>query len=95
MGRGYINVRATGGAVASPFEGGLGGNTPLWVRFLGVSEKMNKEELGKVNGGKTVANSSRKIKCPNCGKSVTIPSPAPAYVKCSCGTKITVVQNPF
>ena len=58
-------------------------------------EKMNKEELEKVNGGKTVANSSRKIKCPNCGKSVTIPSPAPAYVKCSCGTKITVVQNPF
>ena len=27
--------------VASPFEGGLGGSTPLLVRFLGVSEKMN------------------------------------------------------
>ena len=38
----YQNERATGGAVASPFEGGLGGNAPLLVRFLGASEKMNK-----------------------------------------------------
>ena len=35
----YQNVRATGGAVASPFEGGLGGSAPLLVRFLGASEK--------------------------------------------------------
>jgi hypothetical protein len=41
MVRGYLNERATGGAVASPFEGGLGGSAPLLVRFLGASEKMN------------------------------------------------------
>ena len=46
MGRGYINVRATGGAVASPFEGGLGGSAPLLVRFLGASEKMNESNFG-------------------------------------------------
>lgn len=38
----YLNERATGGAVASPFEGGLEGSAPLLVRFLGASEKMNK-----------------------------------------------------
>ena len=42
MGRAYQNVRATGGAVASPFEGGLGGSAPLLVRFLGANEKMNR-----------------------------------------------------
>ena len=42
MGRGYLFKRATGGVVASPFEGGLGGSAPLLVRFLGASEKMNK-----------------------------------------------------
>ena len=41
MVRAYLSVRATGGAVASPYVGGLGGSTPLLVRFLGVSEKMN------------------------------------------------------
>ena len=41
MGRAYLFKRATGGAVASPFEGGLGGSAPLLVRFLGASEKMN------------------------------------------------------
>ena len=39
MGRAYLNERATGGAVASPYVGGLGGSTPLLVHFLGVSEK--------------------------------------------------------
>jgi ribosomal protein S27E len=58
-------------------------------------EKMNLEELEQVSGGKTGKKSSRKIKCPKCRKSVTIPSPAPAYVKCSCGTKISIVKNPF
>jgi hypothetical protein len=42
MVRGFLFKRATGGAVASPFEGGLGGSAPLLVRFLGASEKMNK-----------------------------------------------------
>jgi len=42
MGRAYLSERATGGAVASPFEGGLGGSAPLLVRFLGASEKMNR-----------------------------------------------------
>ena len=41
MVRGFLFKRATGGAVASPFEGGLGGSAPLLVRFLGASEKMN------------------------------------------------------
>ena len=42
MVRGFLFKRATGGAVASPFEGGLGGSAPLLVRFLGASEKMNR-----------------------------------------------------
>ena len=42
MGRAYLSERATGGAVASPYVGGLGGSAPLLVRFLGASEKMNK-----------------------------------------------------
>ena len=41
----YLNERATGGAVASPFEGGLGGSAPLLIRFLGASEKMNRKYL--------------------------------------------------
>ena len=45
MVRGFLFKRATGGAVASPFEGGLGGSAPLLVRFLGASEKMNRSLL--------------------------------------------------
>lgn len=37
--------------VASPFEGGLGGSTPLLVRFLGVSEKMNAEFCSLATSG--------------------------------------------
>ena len=45
MVRGFLFKRATGEAVASPFEGGLGGSAPLLVRFLGASEKMNRSLL--------------------------------------------------
>ena len=58
-------------------------------------EKINMEELEKVSGGEIVSKAPRKISCPKCGKSVTIPSPAPAYVMCSCGTKITVIKKPI
>lgn len=58
-------------------------------------ENINMNELENVSGGKTSGKSSRKVRCPNCGKSVTIPSPAPSFVKCSCGTKITIIQNPM
>lgn len=58
-------------------------------------DKINIGELEKVSGGEMAENSSRKIRCPRCGKSVMIPSPAPSYVKCSCGTKITVINKPI
>ena len=58
-------------------------------------EKINTEELENVSGGSSSAQSSRKVKCPKCGKSVSIPSPAPSYVKCLCGTKITIIKKPI
>ena len=36
------------GTVASPYVGGLGGSASLLVRFLGASEKMNKQIKIKV-----------------------------------------------
>ena len=43
------------GTVASPFEGGLGGSAPLLVRFLGASEKMNKQPSLLLSSKKDVA----------------------------------------
>ena len=68
MGRGYLNVRATGGAVASPFEGGLGGSAPLLIRFLGASEKMNKSNftlLGKL-ASLIIGIEAANVKSPPC-----------------------------
>ena len=54
MGRGYLNVRATGGAVASPFEGGLGGSA-LFGSFSLAWEKWT--EIGVVGISPTMLDS--------------------------------------
>jgi hypothetical protein len=40
---------------ASPYVGGLGGSAPLLVRFLGASEKMNKQPSLLLSSKKDVA----------------------------------------
>lgn len=57
-------------------------------------EKVNMDQLSEVTGGGGSSKKTKKIKCPSCGRSITISSTATS-AKCRCGTVITVVKKPF